>query len=162
MKTHLWFKVPLAVLTLAAAGALFVAACSSPAPSGAAASASPAVASAAPATAGPGWAQKIRQGALVLDVRTPQEWSAGHFSSARHVPVDQVAARLAEVAEWTGGDKTKPVVIYCQSGRRAAAAREVLLRAGFTDVENAGGLAALRAQPGLAPPAPRDEGPPGG
>ena len=100
------------------------------------------------------WVEKAKAGALVLDVRSRGEWDAGHLEGARHVPVGDVAGRAAEIAGWLDGDKARPVIVYCASGRRSARAREALVAAGFTDVHNAGGLddvrAALRAA-GAAP-----------
>ena len=63
---------------------------------------------------------------FVLDVRTPQEYAAGHVPGAVNVPQDQLASRLAEVP------KDKDVVLYCQSGRRAGIAAEVLAANGYT------------------------------
>lgn len=94
---------------------------------------------------GAAWVDAARAGALVIDVRSQGEWDAGHVDGARHVPLDVVAARTDEIAAWLGGDKSKPVVLYCASGRRAGIARESLLAAGFTNVHNAGGLDDVRA-----------------
>ena len=81
-------------------------------------------------------------GALILDVRTTNEYAAGHVPSAVNVPHDQVAARLTEL----GDDLTRPVVVYCESGRRAGRAESVLLEAGFTDVRHLeGDMKAWRA-----------------
>ena len=63
---------------------------------------------------------------FVLDVRTPQEFSAGHVPGAVNVPYDQVASHLAEIP------KNKDVVIYCRSGRRTGLAAEVLEANGYT------------------------------
>ena len=65
---------------------------------------------------------------VVLDVRTPEEFAAGHVPGAVNVPYDQVEARLAELA----GAKDKDVVLYCRSGRRVQVAAGVLAQAGFT------------------------------
>ena len=67
-------------------------------------------------------------GLVVLDVRTPEEFAAGHVPGAINVPHDQVEARLGELA----GAKGKDVVLYCRSGRRVQVAAGVLARAGFT------------------------------
>lgn len=67
---------------------------------------------------------------LVLDVRTPEEFAAGHVPGARNVPHDQVPAKLAELASF----KDKPVVLYCRSGRRSAAAGQTLRAAGFSQL----------------------------
>lgn len=65
---------------------------------------------------------------VVLDVRTAEEFAAGHVPGAVNVPHDQVGSRLAELA----GAKDKEVVLYCRSGRRAQLAADVLVQAGFT------------------------------
>ncbi len=65
---------------------------------------------------------------VVLDVRTPEEFAAGHVPGAVNVPYDQVEARLAELS----GAKNQDVVLYCRSGRRAQVAAGVLAQAGFT------------------------------
>jgi rhodanese-related sulfurtransferase len=67
-------------------------------------------------------------GLVVLDVRTAEEFAAGHVPGAINVPHDQVEARLAELA----GARDKDVVLYCRSGRRVQVAAGVLARAGFT------------------------------
>jgi phage shock protein E len=86
----------------------------------------------------------VASGALVLDVRTPQEFGAGHLSTATNVPVDEVGARLAEVDALAHGDKAKPIVVYCAKGGRAARAKQMLEGAGYTNVVNGGGYDDLR------------------
>lgn len=70
------------------------------------------------------------QAPVVLDVRTPEEYAAGHLPGARLVPHDQLGARLAELA----ASKDQEVIVYCRSGRRAALAIDTLKRAGFSRV----------------------------
>ncbi|MCU0975766.1 MAG: rhodanese-like domain-containing protein [Steroidobacteraceae bacterium] len=65
---------------------------------------------------------------VVLDVRSAEEFAAGHVPGAINVPYDQVAGRLAELA----GAKDKDVVLYCRSGRRVEVAAGVLAKNGFT------------------------------
>ena len=65
----------------------------------------------------------------VLDVRTPEEFVAGHVPGAVNIPYDQVASRLAEVP------KDRDVVLYCRSGRRAQLAAEVLSDKGYSRLE---------------------------
>ncbi len=79
--------------------------------------------------------QKITEGALVVDVRTPQEFQVTHFPGAVNIPVDQVEMRLVEF-----GTKDRSIVVYCASGGRSASAKSVLESMGFKDVINAGGL----------------------
>jgi rhodanese-related sulfurtransferase len=69
---------------------------------------------------------------VVLDVRTAEEFAAGHVPGAINVPHDQLQGRLAELA----GARDKDVVLYCRSGRRAQVAAGVLAQAGFTRVSH--------------------------
>jgi rhodanese-related sulfurtransferase len=63
---------------------------------------------------------------FVLDVRTADEFAAGHVPGAVNISHDQLASRLAEVP------KDKEVVLYCRSGRRAGLAADVLHANGYT------------------------------
>jgi phage shock protein E len=65
---------------------------------------------------------------VVLDVRTPAEFAAGHVPGARNVSHDLLSSRLAELAPL----RNKQVVLYCRSGRRTLLAADVLHAAGFT------------------------------
>lgn len=87
-----------------------------------------------------GWAL-IAAGALLVDVRTADEFSTGHLDGALNIPHDQVAARLAEF----GADKSRDVVLYCRSGNRAGLAETVLAENGFSAVFNAGGYEPMLA-----------------
>jgi rhodanese-related sulfurtransferase len=86
-----------------------------------------------------------REDALVLDVRDPGEYGAGHILGAKNIPL----IRLGE----GGGDlakrKEKPVIVYCDSGDRSGKAAAALRKQGFTRVVNlAGGIGAWQ-QAGL-------------
>ena len=81
-----------------------------------------------------------RDDVVVVDVRRPDEYAEGHVDGAVNVPVDEVEARLSEIEAKLGGDRNKPIVVYCRSGRRAARAKEILTKNGFTKVTNLGGL----------------------
>lgn len=70
--------------------------------------------------------QLVANGALLLDVRTPAEFREGHVPHALNVPVQELPVRLGEV-----GPKTRPVVVYCRSGGRSAAASQILRGAGY-------------------------------
>jgi rhodanese-related sulfurtransferase len=74
-------------------------------------------------------------GALVLDVREPDEWVAGHIPGAALIPLGELAARVAEVP------RDRDVVVVCRSGNRSAQGRDILLGAGYTSVTSmAGGM----------------------
>ena len=70
----------------------------------------------------------IRDGALVIDVRTPAEFEEGHIEGALHIPHDQLAGRLDELA----GHRNEVIILYCRSGRRSGIADEILRENGFT------------------------------
>ncbi len=65
---------------------------------------------------------------VVLDVRTPEEFAAGHVAGARNIPHTEIAARVAEL----GDARERDIVVYCRSGRRSELALEELRKAGFT------------------------------
>ena len=85
--------------------------------------------------------QKIDEGALLVDVRSPAEFEQGHLEGALLIPHTQVASRLAEF----GDDKSRPIVLYCKSGGRAGKAQKVLEENGFTNLTNGGGYQDLLA-----------------
>ena len=77
---------------------------------------------------------------VVIDVRTPEEYAAGHIPGALNIPFDQVAQRISEV------DAPHGVALYCMVGPRARKGEAALLSAGYTSVLHLeGGLAGWQA-----------------
>ena len=70
-----------------------------------------------------------------IDVRSAEEFNAGHLQDAVNIPHDQILARSQAVSP----DKNAPVNLYCRSGRRAEIALNELKNAGYTNVTNHGG-----------------------
>ena len=70
-----------------------------------------------------------------IDVRTQEEWDAGHLEEAVHIPHEQIAAKILEVTE----KKDATIHLYCRSGGRAGRAKSALEAIGFTNVINDGG-----------------------
>ena len=70
-----------------------------------------------------------------IDVRSAEEFNAGHLQDAVNIPHDKIIARIQAVSP----DKHAPVNLYCRSGRRAEAALNELKNAGYTNVTNHGG-----------------------
>ena len=70
-----------------------------------------------------------------IDVRSAEEFNAGHLQDAVNIPHDQILARIQAVSP----DKNAPVNLYCRSGRRAEIALNELKNAGYTNVTNHGG-----------------------
>lgn len=77
---------------------------------------------------------KLQAGALVIDVRTPEEFERGHIVGALNVPHTQITNNLASI----GNDKARSIVLYCASGRRAGLAKAALEALGYTGVVNGG------------------------
>lgn len=76
----------------------------------------------------------VAAGALLLDVRTPEEYADRHVEGAVNIPVHELSGRLKEV-----GTTMRPVVVYCRSGARSASAAQQLRRAGY-EVHDIGGI----------------------
>lgn len=79
--------------------------------------------------------EKIKAGALVVDVRTEEEFMDEAFPGAINIPVGALQSRIKELEP-----KDRPIILYCASGARSALAVRVLKSMGWTDVVNAGGL----------------------
>ncbi len=69
---------------------------------------------------------------VILDVRTPEEVAQGHIDKAKNIDykADSFESIINEL------DKNQKYLVYCRSGRRSAAAAEIMTKAGFTDVTN--------------------------
>ncbi|CED56857.1 rhodanese-like domain-containing protein [Aliivibrio wodanis] len=76
----------------------------------------------------------VEQGALLIDVRTPNEFNQGHLKDAANLPLSTVDTAFANI------DKDTPIVVYCRSGNRSGQAMSYLKQAGFTQIHNGGGL----------------------
>lgn len=85
-------------------------------------------------------AQLVESGAVLLDVREPQEWKAGHAPRARHIPLGELTRRANELPAG------RPIVTVCRSGARSARAATLLAGQGRQVSNLAGGMSAwLRA-----------------
>lgn len=82
----------------------------------------------------------VSEGAVLLDVRTVEEYAERHLDKSVNIPIDKLNAQMSEVEKLTSGDKTKPIVVYCQAGGRAGRAKTLLAAAGYTQVTNLGGI----------------------
>ena len=80
-------------------------------------------------------------GAILLDVRTPEEYSQGHIKGSRNLPLQEIT-KVEEVLE----DKDAPLYLYCQSGARSRRAAGFLEKIGYTNVRNIGGLAGYKGE----------------
>jgi phage shock protein E len=75
----------------------------------------------------------VADGALLLDVRTPEEFRDRHLDGALNIPVQELAGRVGEL-----GAKERPIVVYCRSGARSAMAAILMKKAGYEVVDMGG------------------------
>ena len=80
---------------------------------------------------------KNAAGAVLLDVRSPQEYREGHIPGSQNVPLQQLD-KVEEVTE----NKDIVLYVYCRSGARSRQAVSLLKHMGYTNVHNIGGIAA--------------------
>ena len=77
-----------------------------------------------------------KQGALLLDVRTAEEFAEGHLDGATNLPVQQLESRLGAFP----AKKDQNVVVYCRSGARSGRATQMLRKAGYVKVFDLGAM----------------------
>ena len=75
-------------------------------------------------------------GYIILDVRRPDEFAAGHIPNAINVPNETIGT--AEIPELP--DKGQLIMVYCRSGRRSKEASEKLVKLGYTNIVEFGGI----------------------
>lgn len=82
--------------------------------------------------------QIYKDGAIVIDVRTPMEFKAGHFGKSSNIPLNKINTKVEYLKK-----KNKPIILICRSGGRAGTARNILKKTGL-EVYNGGGWEAFR------------------
>ncbi len=72
----------------------------------------------------------IKEGAFLVDVRTPQEFAGGHVKGSVNIPLDKIQSRLSKF-------KSKEnIVVFCRSGNRSSQAKSILEQNGFKNIIN--------------------------
>ncbi|NCT10559.1 MAG: rhodanese-like domain-containing protein [Flavobacteriia bacterium] len=74
----------------------------------------------------------LGKNAVILDVRTQEEWNEGHSKGAKHVVLNLVPVKIDEIKSWK-----KPIIAVCRSGARSGQATQFLKQNGV-DVINGG------------------------
>ena len=82
-----------------------------------------------------------KENAVLLDVRTPQEYREGHIPGSKNVPL-QTLDKVRSVVE----NKDAELFVYCYSGARSRQATAMLQHMGYTNVQNIGGIAAYHGK----------------
>lgn len=84
--------------------------------------------------------EMVRNGAQIIDVRTPGEFSSGHIKGSVNIPLQDLNNRMSKIK------KDKPVITCCASGMRSASAKRVLKSNGYSEVYNGGGWMSLQGK----------------
>ncbi len=85
------------------------------------------------------YAQLVKEGAIILDVRSKGEYAGGNIKGSINISVDQLGNNLDKLK-----DKNKPVITCCASGMRSASAKSFLKSKGYAHVHNGGGWMSLQ------------------
>jgi phage shock protein E len=83
------------------------------------------------------WRKLVKDGAQVIDVRSPGEFNSGHIPGSVNIPLPNMVISLSGIA------RNKPVIVCCTSGMRSASAKRILKANGFQEVYNGGGWRSL-------------------
>ena len=86
--------------------------------------------------------QSVRDGAILVDVRTAIEWARGHAPAATHIPLQLISSRGAQLSH------DASIITICQSGHRSDIAARTLAKKGFTVSSVTGGMPAWKAAGG--------------
>ena len=84
------------------------------------------------------FAELIKEGASIVDVRTKAEYQQGHIRGSVNIPLQNLQQNLSKL------NKSKPVITCCASGMRSATAKSILKNNGFANVYNGGGWDRLK------------------
>ncbi len=84
------------------------------------------------------YSELIKNGAIILDVRSKGEYSSGCIKDSINIPVDQLRNNLGKLK-----DKNLPIITCCASGMRSASAKSILKSEGYMEVYNGGGWMSL-------------------
>lgn len=84
------------------------------------------------------FAELVKNGAQVIDVRTKQEFAGGHVQGSINIPLNELQANIKKIK------KDKPVITCCASGMRSSSARGILKSNGYDEVHNGGGWMSLQ------------------
>ncbi len=83
---------------------------------------------------------EMTNGAQLIDVRTPEEYAAGHIDGAINLPLQDI-----EAGTFPAGDMSKPAYLYCRSGNRSSQATALLKTAGYTNVTDLGAMTEVQS-----------------
>ena len=78
----------------------------------------------------------VMDGSVLLDVRTPDEYAAGHIPGSLLIPFDEIKVKSDQLPQ----NKNTEIVVYCRSGRRSAIAADTLISLGYAKIYDLGAV----------------------
>ena len=103
----------------------------------------------APAVSADKAMEMLKEGAILVDIREMDEWSAGHAPTAIHIPMGELGTKATELSA------TSQILFICRSGRRSDHAVGALVKAGYDAINLTGGMQAWQQAGGAVV---RDDG----
>jgi phage shock protein E len=88
---------------------------------------------------GPDFKKMLSDGAIIVDVRSPGEFSSGHVKGSKNIPLQQLSNGMKAIP------KNKPIITVCASGMRSASAKSQLKAMGYEQVENGGSWTRMKS-----------------
>ena len=85
------------------------------------------------------YAQLVKDGAIIVDVRSKGEFAGGHIRGSINISLDKIGSNIPQLKK-----KNKPIITCCASGMRSASAKSILKSNGFTEVYNGGAWSSLQ------------------
>ncbi len=84
------------------------------------------------------FAELMKNGAVIIDVRTRNEFNSGHIKGSKNIPLNTISSNLNKI------NKDKPIITCCASGVRSGSAKAILKGKGYTEIHNGGGWMSLQ------------------
>ena len=85
------------------------------------------------------YAQLVKDGAIIIDVRSKGEFAGGHIRGSINISLDKIGSNISQLKK-----KNKPIITCCASGMRSASAKSILKSNGITEVYNGGAWSSLQ------------------
>ncbi|MCG9972155.1 rhodanese-like domain-containing protein [Christiangramia crocea] len=82
----------------------------------------------------PDYSELLKNGGIIVDVRTKNEYAAGHIKGSKNIPLNSLNHNLAKLKK-----KDQSIITCCASGMRSGSAKSILKNLGYTNVHNGGG-----------------------
>ena len=89
----------------------------------------------------PDYNQLLKEGGVIVDVRTKAEYAGGHIKGSKNIPLSNLSSNPG-----IPKDKNKPIITCCASGMRSASAKSLLQAKGYTNVHNGGSWTRLNSK----------------